>query len=208
MTEMNTAAITSKLWERVLPNGDPRIERTRERLTEAVIELAAERDITTASVSELTRRAGVNRATFYNHASSPVDLLTRVLSVDLDQLRYETMEVLALDPSNLFRQEHCNLQGMIDHVLRYESIYCVGHASSVFALRVVLAEHVEKTMQDILRLKPTSLPDNVAKSLALYSAFIAHGIAGVFGAWLQLPSPREPEQVITTIEELYPTWLR
>src|SRR3546814_11082417 len=66
---------------------DPRVERTRARLAEAVLALAAERDITTASVSELTRRAGVNRSTFYAHADTPVELLTRVLAAELDDVR-------------------------------------------------------------------------------------------------------------------------
>src|SRR3546814_16021520 len=71
---------------------DPRVERTRARLAEAVLALAAERDITTASVSELTRRAGVNRSTFYAHADTPVELLTRVLAAELDDVRRHPME--------------------------------------------------------------------------------------------------------------------
>ncbi|CVI24773.1 conserved hypothetical protein [Agrobacterium fabacearum CFBP 5771] len=188
------------------PAEDVRFERTRARLAAAVIALASERDITTASVAELTRRAGINRATFYNHANSPIELLTRVLSADLDGLRREMIEALALDRSALLDRGRRILQGMIDHVLRYEGVYGIGHASSIFALRVVLAEHVEKSMQDILHYRPAVLPEKVSKALTLYSAFLAHGVAGAFDAWLRLPSPRDPERLLAVVEDLYPSW--
>ncbi len=206
MNMMNTETSRTGAQVRGSTSEDARVERTRERLAEAVIALASERDISTASVAELTRRAGINRATFYNHASSPIELLTRVLSADLDELRREMFEVLAQDRTALLNRGRRSLQGMIDHVLRYENVYGIGHASSVFALRVVLAEHVEKSMQDFLRLKPSVLPQEVGNALTLYSAFLAHGVAGAFEAWLRLPSPRDSEKLMAVVEDLYPSW--
>lgn len=188
------------------PAEDARFERTKQRLEAAVIELASERDITTASVAELARRARINRATFYNHASSPVELLTRVLSADLDALRSEMINALTLDREAMLVRGRSSLQGMIDHVLRYEGVYGIGHGSSFFALRVVLAEHVEKSLQDILHHRPAVLPQKVSQALTLYAAFLGHGVAGAFDAWLRLPSPRDPEGLLAVVEDLYPSW--
>lgn len=49
------------------PAGDPRAERTRARLREALLEECAERPLAEVSVAALVRRAGLGRATFYLH---------------------------------------------------------------------------------------------------------------------------------------------
>ena len=63
---------------------DPRIERTTAALRTAVLELATEHDIDDVTVSQVATRAGINRATFYDHASSPAELLTGILRTELD----------------------------------------------------------------------------------------------------------------------------
>ena len=187
--------------------GDPRIERTRARLTEAVLSLAAERDITTASVSELTRRAGVNRSTFYAHAETPVELLTRVLSRELDDVRRQTM--LQLEDDGLLRRDltRSTLREILNHVLRHEDVYgSVNRASSTFALRVVLAEHVERSVLIVVR-EGFVLPPLVNPEAAmLYAAFIAHGVTGAVEAWLRLPHPRDERMFFACVEATYPSW--
>ena len=49
------------------PHLDPRVKRTRQLLEEAFKSLMRERPGDEISVGEVTRRAGVNRATFYAH---------------------------------------------------------------------------------------------------------------------------------------------
>src|SRR5690606_42068527 len=46
---------------------DPRAQRTRASLRAAVLDLAAERDLSAITVSAVAKRAGLNRATFYLH---------------------------------------------------------------------------------------------------------------------------------------------
>src|SRR3546814_4869908 len=82
--------------------------------------LAAERDITTASVSELTRRAGVNRSTFYAHADTPVELLTRVLAAELDDVRRHTMEQLDRDGLLLRDLTRSTMREIVAHVVRQD----------------------------------------------------------------------------------------
>src|SRR3546814_1690570 len=107
--------------------------------------LAAERDITTASVSELTRRAGVNRSTFYAHADTPVELLTRVLVAELDDVRRHTMEQLDRDGPLLRDLTRSTMREIVANVVRHEAVYGrLYRLSLVFALRIVLAEHTEQ----------------------------------------------------------------
>ena len=46
---------------------DPRVQRTRQLLQEAMTDLMGEKDFQKITVQDITRRAGVNRATFYTH---------------------------------------------------------------------------------------------------------------------------------------------
>jgi AcrR family transcriptional regulator len=65
---------------------DPRVNRTRELLVEAFVELCSERGMRAVSVAEIARRAGVNRATFYRHFEGKPDLLERGIETLLGAL--------------------------------------------------------------------------------------------------------------------------
>ena len=66
---------------------DKRTARTAAALRTAILALAAEQDVTRLTVSAVAARAGINRVTFYDHASSPSELLARVLGAELDAIR-------------------------------------------------------------------------------------------------------------------------
>ncbi|MDP5306282.1 TetR/AcrR family transcriptional regulator [Paracoccus spongiarum] len=187
---------------------DARIARTRARLAEAVLSLAAERDITSASVSELTRRAGINRSTFYEHAQTPVELLTRVLSCELDGVRRRGMDQLERDGLLLRDLTRSTLHEIFEHVLKHEAVYGgAGRASSKYALRVVLAEHIEQSILTMLREGFVTPPVPGPEAAPLYAAYLAHGATGAVEAWLRLPPPRDEGMLLAAIEAMYPSWL-
>jgi len=187
---------------------DVRIERTRARLAEAVLALAAEGDIARVSVAELTRQAGVNRSTFYDHAQSPVELLTRVLSQDLDDVRRIGMDQLHRDGQLLRHLTRSTLRGILQHVLKHEAIYSgPSGSSSTYALRVVLAEHIEQSMLPILGQGFVHVPLPDAEAVQVMAAYLGHGAAGAVEAWLRQPSPRDEDKLLSVIEAMYPSWL-
>ncbi len=84
---------------------DPRTERTTAALRTAVLELATEHDIDDVTVSQVASRAGINRATFYDHASSPAELLTGILRAELDTIRDEFFAAVGVTPDGGAPQE-------------------------------------------------------------------------------------------------------
>src|SRR5690349_21203568 len=62
---------------------DPRVIRTARACEQAIVELASQRPVSQITVAELAARAGVTRATFYNHYTSPLQVLVQVLLADL-----------------------------------------------------------------------------------------------------------------------------
>ncbi|MET7772527.1 TetR family transcriptional regulator [Nocardia sp. NPDC005366] len=73
--------------EPVIERVDIRILRTRESLRAAVLALAAERDWSEISITDLTRRARVSRPTFYQHYASLDELAADAL---IERMRKST----------------------------------------------------------------------------------------------------------------------
>jgi len=61
---------------------DPRVKRTRGMLRTAFMELLGEKSFEDVSVADVTERAGVNRATFYDHYTDKYGLLEDVIGED------------------------------------------------------------------------------------------------------------------------------
>ena len=55
--------------------GDPRVQRTRNLIVEALIELTVQKGFASVTVEDIVKRAGINRATFYRHYQDKFDLL-------------------------------------------------------------------------------------------------------------------------------------
>ncbi len=71
---------------------DARIVHTTAALREAILRLAADRPVSSITVADVTRAAGINRATFYSHAVSPGSLLADALTPELDRIREDDVE--------------------------------------------------------------------------------------------------------------------
>ncbi|RXZ81130.1 TetR/AcrR family transcriptional regulator [Paenibacillaceae bacterium] len=63
----------------VNPN-DPRAKRTRNYIQSAFTDLLAEKDFEAVSIQDIMGRAGLNRATFYNHYQDKYELLELTLN--------------------------------------------------------------------------------------------------------------------------------
>ncbi|UGQ12223.1 TetR/AcrR family transcriptional regulator [Yinghuangia sp. ASG 101] len=65
---------------------DPRVHRSRSALESALLELIQEHDLTGITVLTLTRRAGVNRSTFYEHYDTVDELAAGACASMFDEL--------------------------------------------------------------------------------------------------------------------------
>ena len=60
------------------PRVDIRVQKTKERLKEALLSLMKSKKIDRITISEICRVSGINRNTFYQHYSDIRDLLSEV----------------------------------------------------------------------------------------------------------------------------------
>jgi len=70
---------------------DPRVKRTRRMLIAAFGELVAEKSFRQITVQEVTARAGVNRATFYDHFEDKHALLEAAIVESFERLLSERL---------------------------------------------------------------------------------------------------------------------
>ncbi|PJJ62416.1 AcrR family transcriptional regulator [Compostimonas suwonensis] len=191
---------------------DARIEATRRRLHEAILRLTARKDVSTISVAELAREAGIDRSTFYAHAASPVDVLRSALSEDLDPLRVEADELVDGTPDAFADAGRMLNARLIDHLERYEAVYAdraSGRPSS--ALHTVLSDHVRTSLELVLGhladLGTGRAQTGTELDRSYLAAFIAHGIVGAISVWLNTPAPRDPRQLEAVLDLVYSSWL-
>ncbi|GAB6937850.1 TetR/AcrR family transcriptional regulator [Isoptericola variabilis] len=198
---------------------DKRVERTAEALRTAVLELAAEQDVAALTASAVAARAGINRATFYDHAASPADLLGRVLGVELDRIRAEFDDAVREvaghathdDAEQVVARYTGALQAHVDaHLPVYERALEGGLSAPLARL---LADHVADTLTDHLRAHPGLMPldpgtpaDQVDRYARAFATYVGLGTVGALEVWLSAPPPRDPAFFARVAHDALPAW--
>ncbi len=190
---------------------DPRVVRTRQRLRTAVLAAAAERPIEQVSVSDLAKAAEINRATFYKHAGSPADLLRMVLIQDYDARHAAFVAAVQTPGSRLpdvWRQALSALAAHLDqHAAIYEANLVGGRGH---ALAPLMARHITMTVEWLLTARPQLLPADTPRdglTVRATSHYMGYGALGIAAAWLQEPTPRDPDRFTATVLTLLPHWI-
>jgi AcrR family transcriptional regulator len=183
---------------------DPRVARTEQALTQAIVELAMQRPVSQITVSDLADRAGVTRATFYNRYSSPLELLIEVLYADLD--RGHRLEEARRAEGGYSAAQMLRLAtgDVADHVERFRAVY--QHALHDPADRGVyeaLVRHfTDYSLAFIARCTHPDLPDANHQIIA---EFVAYGFAGAIKAWLSDDSVTKTDLVEAAVA-CAPVW--
>ena len=101
---------------------DRRIQRTRQLLEQALIELIEEHDFESITIQEITDRARLGRATFYLHYRDKEHLLQTTLQRLQEDL---SQQLEPLRPQDLFVKKIELSEQVFQHVARYSHLYQV-----------------------------------------------------------------------------------
>lgn len=189
---------------------DARAQRTVAAMHQAILELAETEQVQDLSVAQVAKAAGLNRVTFYNHASSPTALLTAALSLELDMIRAQYLQ----SALPLYSPEGGIVGAVGAHIVVRHAIYCRnlppnGHGF----LADFLTDHFAESARMLLAAHPplhpsvpgqSTLPGSVTERAT--AQFIAHGAVGAIAAWVHGPVPLIPEQIASLIQNLMPPW--
>ena len=191
---------------------DPRFLRSAEALRRAVLELAKERPVEAISVTEIAKAAGVTRATFYNHATSPQVLLTAALSTELDRIREEFLALVREHPERAREVWSGAGHVLLDHIEQHRDVYRTGLTASASetgsVLAALLSAHIEATLHVYLSLvgAPDTHDGQEAARLGMRAAFLSHGMVGAYRAWLTAPTPVDRDEAVAVLFESTPAW--
>ncbi|MCU1481248.1 MAG: hypothetical protein JWQ19_2034 [Subtercola sp.] len=207
---------------------DARQRRSREKLRVALFELASKQPASELTVSQLAALAGVNRSTFYEHASSPQVLLEDLLRAELDAARQQYLTDIA--PGDEGRAITAVTRAVLLHIDEHAAIYRFGlsEQSGESSLHALLSAHFEASIRMLVETGAVSIHDSTAgqsgaaastvagttigatlpnPSLAEYAArYISSGTVGVITVWLNGPEPRDIDAVLHAYGQLLPGW--
>jgi len=160
---------------------DMRIIKTKEALHNALLELLNEKTLEVISISEICRKAKINRGTFYLHYKQVEDLFEeyfKEITADLTrsyQESYRYVSVLKtskLDPSTI---------RIFHHIEKYKTFYRI-----VFSKKVPLMYYYlffEEIKHLLFQDKGSLLKEGVNDSL--YCSYQANAIIGIIIEWYQ-----------------------
>lgn len=176
--------------------GDPRAERTRARLREALLEECAEHPLEEVSVAALVRRAGLGRATFYLHYP---DLQALAVDACAEVVR-EAVEALHAwrgipDPSSPPPALTAFFTGLAPHAALYRTLLREGGSGPLGDL---LHRELRERSRKERELAGAPAPDLIASAVA--SAF-----AGVLADWLHGTIAATPEDMASQVWRLLVT---
>jgi AcrR family transcriptional regulator len=195
---------------------DPRSARSAEALTRSVLHLAELQPANEISVTALVKLAGVSRKTFYNHATTPSELVTRALIAELDEARDTAEKQFGMASNDLVGAVRNRLRAILQHVYDRRKIYLSGAGGSLSPeLYQLLSEHfraaVRQSILDEHRVPPTlpGFDDDAHRESAIdiYASFVAGAYAGSMQAWLASPETDEVEFALDLILSALPPWM-
>jgi len=183
---------------------DARVLQTQAALTEAILELAAAKPVAQISVAEVARRAKINRATFYDHFTSPGELLASVATVELDAVRdldHELRERGELSPTEITRSAVHSVVVMVDSHRAAFALALLDARDASLHRR--LAAHLQQSCQYHVT---TYVKDPVVRGKeAVVARFVAEGIIGGIESWLDTPS-MSIDEATDSIMVAMPSW--
>jgi AcrR family transcriptional regulator len=185
---------------------DARIVQTTKALHGAIVELASQKPVSSITVADVTRAAGINRATFYSHATSPGGLLTDVITPELDAIRADDSAARAAAPgTNGAEITRRGVEKVVDHVVRYREMYRHALPDPLDAsIHQALAGHFETSaLQHVERLPEGTLPEGLSVHIA--AGFFAHALVGAIEAWLG-GKRTSRKTLLDTITAMVPSW--
>ena len=137
---------------------DPRVRRTRMALQNAMKALAQEQDYETVTISDLTTRAGVNRATFYQHFQGKEDLLSSIIEDLIEVMSEETARFVTEVPDFRYPVAPSFLVALFLRIEQESDFYSslLGRGGSAF-----VRDQMLRYLEQLIGTHVTRLPEAV-----------------------------------------------
>lgn len=167
--------------ERIQPPdeaSDPRVSRTRQLLQQALWEALHEADFSSISVQDITRRAQVNRATFYDHFADKFALMDYAL-----RERFQQRLAQRLPPDPAFSAEHLRVLARVtfEFIAEIPRPHPIQHCAHQPPIEILMQGLLAEILQGWLALD-AALP---ASAASMRATVLSWSIFGAAFQWIQ-----------------------
>ena len=191
---------------------DRRIQRTRQSLRAALMELIEEKNYDALSIEEITERANVGRTTFYLHYKDKEDLLMEEFSTIL----YERAMVLSEIPFSVWLpfseedlEKNRSLQPLFlvfEHIQNNSKLYYLLLQSSnsskiIERIRKVTTDSIVRFVEAKKETDPIPLLSEVP--IEFFAAFFSGALISVVSWWIREDMRHTPEEVTNMFRSLF-----
>jgi AcrR family transcriptional regulator len=187
---------------------DRRIQRTRQSLRTALLEIIKEKGYDAISIEEITERANVGRATFYLHYKDKEDLLLDEFS----EMANEKVQDLSQLPFSAWLQSHEEknpappllivFEHIYDHAELYEILIKSEKSSRVIErIRKIAAEAIARFMEVKAQTDLVPLVFNVP--VEFLAAFFSGALLSTVDWWLEEEMRHTPREVTQLFQNLF-----
>ncbi len=178
---------------------DLRVQRTHKLVLDALLDQTVQKGFSALTVTDITKYAGINRATFYRHFRDKFDLLDNYA-----QTVYELLDVpLEVGPQKPNKVDANQIvQGLtrvIDHIRTNAKFYRVmlgKNGDPVFTDKI--RQYIQKRIRRSL---PTEL-QNDDRSIDLYVSYSSSASVGAILWWLEHDMPYSSEEMAIILHQL------
>jgi AcrR family transcriptional regulator len=175
---------------------DLRVRRTRKLLTQALIEETVEKGFAALTVRDITRRAMVNRSTFYRHYLDKYDLLEQHIN--------EIYEALEEDGGIIGEGRNAGHIEILKQFQQFPAFYRVVLSAQADAF--LSQRFRQQTQQRFLayfhQTFPEAASDPDTPPLDLKLTTVASAGCSALGWWLEQERPSTPEQFAHWLQQL------
>ena len=189
---------------------DRRIQRTRQSLRSALLELIREKGYDGISIEEITERANVGRATFYLHYKDKEDLLLEEFS----EMANEKVQFLSAIPFSAWLPSHEDgtkqpappLLIVFEHIYDNSELYYIllkSEKSSriVERIRKISTEAIVKFVETKAKTDPIPLRFKVP--IDFFAAFFSGALLSTVDWWLEEDMRHSPKEITHLFQNLF-----
>ncbi|MFD0899404.1 TetR/AcrR family transcriptional regulator [Actinomadura sediminis] len=181
---------------------DPRAVRSRARLRAAILELAAAKEPTAITMSEVARHAGVNRATVYQHFPDVDALVTDAMEDAVAHVaRAAALCPLDAPPDDVPPPLHALFQHIADNAPLYRRMLG-SQGSALFAARMRTRLTTELAASFRAGRRPAGFDDVPS---GVHAAYLAGALIGVLATWIEDDAPASAEETARAFWRLFRT---
>jgi len=192
---------------------DRRIQRTRQSLRTALLELIREKGYDAISIEEITERANVGRATFYLHYKDKEDLLLEEFS----EMANEKVQILSEVPFSAWLQSQEDIAAgvkrpapplliVFEHIYDNSELYYIllkSEKSSriVERIRKISTEAIVRFVETKAKTDPIPLLFNVP--IEFFAAFFSGALLSTVDWWLEEEMHHTPREMTHLFQSLF-----